>query len=331
MIKTILHFVKSFSKIRFSYKIGRQLLLKAPYYQVKPGLKRVLLSTNRYGSQCISLVQRMGKLFFTPVTHARPNSLIRAFNSVSTLVRFRYETPLNDISFSDIYSPLRPYDKLRSNFVNNLRFASIKLGKYISKGAHGAVWAAQCPTDSSTVDHGAEGESNEIVVKVLYNYYASSTDRDEQPHLTSPDQWILLHEQRRREVDLRPPDRHPNIVPILRDFFDRVPSSGKGATLERVEDFPEGFGGEAHTYYLVMPRFDGSLENLVEGKWKPVGTLSPNIDSVSSPTRQEVKIKELEVVCRLSLSFHSYPRPRPCSKDDCRNFCSLESDFFPST
>lgn len=100
----------------------------------------------------------------------------------------------------------------------------------------------------------AEGESKEVVVKLLYNYYASSTDQDGQPLSTSPDQWTLLHEQRRREINLRPPGRHPNIVPILRDFFDRVPSSGKEATLERVEDFPEGFGRKAHTYYFVMPR-----------------------------------------------------------------------------
>ncbi|KAM3185611.1 hypothetical protein ACTXT7_006020 [Hymenolepis weldensis] len=119
----------------------------------------------------------------------------------------------------------------------------------------------------------AEGESKEGVVKLLYNYYASSTDQDGQSLSTSPDQWTLLHEQRHREVNLRPPGRHPNIVPILRDFFDRVPSSGKETTLERVEDFPE---------------------DLVKGKWKPIGTLSPSTDSVSSPTRQEVKNKELE-------------------------------------
>ncbi|KAM7539098.1 hypothetical protein Aperf_G00000052568 [Anoplocephala perfoliata] len=284
MIKDILRVFKLFSKLR----PGRQLLSKAVYYQAKPALKRLLLSTSRYGPRYASLVQRMGKMFFTPSTLTRPNSLIRAFNSVSTLVRFRYELPLNDISFNKICSPLKPYNELRRSFVKGLRFESFKPGRYLCKGACGAVWAAEASSDNDTFDQAAEGKSKEVALKLLYNYYTCSTDEEGRPLSTSPDQWVLLNEQRHREVNLRPPGDHPNIVPILGDFFDRVPSSKGGTTLERIEDFPEGLGGGPHTHYLIMPRFDGSLEDLLKGKWKSVGALSPSTDSASSPTRRVI-------------------------------------------
>lgn len=291
MIKDVLRFVKSVPKIRFAYKISRHLPPKTAYYQAKPALKRLLLSTNRYGPQYISLVQRMGKLFFTPVSHTRPNSLIRAFNSVSTLVRFRYETPLKDLYFDGIYSPLKSYNELRSNFVKNLRFHSIKIGEYRSKGAYGVVWTAQCPTDNSAGSLAPEVESGELAIKGLYNYYASSKEEDGQSIPTPPSELPLLHKQCNREVNMRP-GSHPNIVPILKHFFDRPSSCANEKDIDRIGDFPEGFGENPRTYWIVMPRFDGSLEDLMKGNLKPIRTLSPSIDSASSPTRQECKIKD---------------------------------------
>lgn len=58
------------------------------------------------------------------------------------------------ISFDKAYSPLKPYDKLRRNFVNSLRFKSFKPGKYLSNGACGAVWAAECSSDNGIDDLG---------------------------------------------------------------------------------------------------------------------------------------------------------------------------------
>nr|CDS29770.1 mitogen activated protein kinase kinase kinase 7 [Hymenolepis microstoma] len=263
----------------FSSEVWETNVFKLPpktaYYQAKPALKRLLLSTNRYAPQYISLVQRMGKSLFTPISHARPNSLIRAYNSISTLVRFR------------VYSPLKSYNELRPNFVRNLRFNSIKHWKYLSKGGYGAVLSGQCPTDNAD-----EVESEDLAIKGLYNYYVSSTEEDGQSISTSPSQWALLHKHHNREVNLRPSFSHPNIVPILKDFFECVSSCGSEMTAELIERFPEGFGANTHTFWVVMPRFDGSLEDLLEGKWKPIRTLSPNIDSASFPTRQEFKIED---------------------------------------
>ncbi|VDN98635.1 unnamed protein product [Rodentolepis nana] len=259
---------------------------KAAFYQAKPALKRLLLSTNRCGTQYFSLVKRMGRLLFAPISHARPNSLIRASNSVSTLVRFRYEMPLKDLCFDSIYSPLKSYKMLPFKFARNVRFDSIDIGKYLSHGANGVVWDAQCPTDSAD-----EVESGELVVKGLYNYYASSTEEDGLSLSTSPDQWTLLHEQRDREVNLRP-GGHPNIVPIYKDFFGYAPSCGNKITLDGIENFPDGFKGNTLTYWFIMPRLDGSLNGLVKDMRESTQTPSSNIDSASSPVRQECKSKE---------------------------------------
>ncbi|THD23060.1 Mitochondrial [Fasciola hepatica] len=35
------------------------------------------------------------------------------------------------------------------------------------------------------------------------------------------------------------------------------------------ESFPEGFGGQPFTYYLLMPRFSATLDDLLKGTWNP--------------------------------------------------------------
>lgn len=95
-------------------------------------------------------------------------------------------------------------------------------------------------------------------MKIHYNYYQEDFEDGD---VTSTDHLYLLHRQRDREVTLRPPGPHPNIVPILDDFFERAPpaktegESGRGTCWEGVENFPDGFGGRPYTLYLLMERF----------------------------------------------------------------------------
>ncbi|KAL5106061.1 Serine/threonine-protein kinase PINK1 mitochondrial [Taenia crassiceps] len=224
----------------------------------------------------------MGKMLLAPGTHARPNSLIRAFNGVATIVRYRNDPLFNDISFSSIYSPLRSYDKLRRNYVKHFRFEQIEPGKFLSHGAFGAVWAAKY----SSV--GKDEKQEEIAVKVHYNYCEEDSEDGD---TTSTNHLYLLHKQRDREVNLRPPGRHPNVVSILHFFYRAPPvktegESGREASWEGVENFPEGFGGRPKTLYLLMERFEGSLEDLLNGRWKPTAVLSSSTASTLFSTHQ---------------------------------------------
>nr|CDS18446.1 Serine:threonine protein kinase PINK1 [Echinococcus granulosus] len=225
----------------------------------------------------------MGRILLASGTHPRPNSLVRAFNSVATIVRYRNDPPFNDISFSSIYSPLKPYDKLQRNYVKHFRFEQIEPEKFLSHGGFGAVWAAKYRS------HDNDANQEEIAVKIHYNYYQEGSEDDD---ITATDNLDFLHKQRAREVDLRPPGPHPNIVPILDDFFDRAPpvktegEGGREASWEGVEKFPDGFGGRPYTLYLLMERFDGSLDDLLNGKWKPTTTFSSSMNSASFLMRQ---------------------------------------------
>ncbi|KER30662.1 hypothetical protein T265_02911 [Opisthorchis viverrini] len=168
----------------------------------------------------------------------------------------------------------------------------------------------------------SEGVNNEVAVKVLYNFYAS-TDPDsplamEQPTIQSQAadkmegsvDWFMLHRQLERECEMRPSSGHPNIVPLVGYFCDRAPAppsngernsnsepknssisvvSNSDSTVESdadpvikdsggwvgAEAFPEGFGGRPFTYYLLMPRFEATLDDLFRGVWLPPGLPTP--------------------------------------------------------
>ncbi|KAA3672844.1 PTEN induced putative kinase 1 [Paragonimus westermani] len=127
--------------------------------------------------------------------------------------------------------------------------------------------------------------------------------------------WVLLQRQLKREGELRPPAGHPNIVPLVGHFIDRAPAPSRStddsnrtagsmnASIINIsncnscdntdlpepatttgsmvngwvgaESFPEGFGGRPFTYYLLMPRFDATLEDLLNGSWYPFGRAIP--------------------------------------------------------
>ncbi|KAL5962228.1 Serine/threonine-protein kinase PINK1 mitochondrial [Taenia solium] len=240
MIRDVLNVIKSVLRLGWTNKLGGQVLSGARYVKAKPALRRIILKTGRYGPRYYSLVQRVGKTLLASGTHARPNSLIRAFNSVATIVRYRNDPPFNE-----------SYDRLRRNYVKHFRFEQIEPEKFLSHGAFGAVWAAKYPSTG-------KDDKQEIAVKIHYNYYQEDSEGGD---VTSTDHLYLLHKQRDREINLRPPGPHPNIVPILDDFFDRAPpvktegEGGREASWEGVENFPDGFGGRPYTLYLLMERF----------------------------------------------------------------------------
>ncbi|VDO56473.1 unnamed protein product [Schistosoma margrebowiei] len=148
---------------------------------------------------------------------------------------------------------------------------------------------------------------DKLAVKVLYNYYANSS-YDEQANLHNdynslqniPDNWVLLHRQIQRECKLRPQTNHPNIVPLVGHFIDRAPqvnsvndshvhndnynesnnalSSGQVSQFNHrtiqskcwpgIEYFSEGFDNRPYTFYMLMPRFEATLDDLLRGNLK---------------------------------------------------------------
>lgn len=88
-----------------------------------------------------------------------------------------------------------------------------------------------------------------------------------------PTDWVMLHRQIQRELELRPD--HPNIVPLVGHFVDRAPQTSSsfnedeskldmgngeevfnGYRWKNAELFSEGFGGQPLTYYMLMPRYN---------------------------------------------------------------------------
>ncbi|CAH8627609.1 unnamed protein product [Schistosoma bovis] len=180
---------------------------------------------------------------------------------------------------------------------------SINPKEFIAAGCNSAVWAAevrqQYPNDNEFID--------KLAVKVLYNYYTNSS-YDEQANLHSdynslqniPDNWVLLHRQIQRECELRPQTNHPNIVPLVGHFIDRAPqvnsvndshvhndnynesnndlSSGQVSQFNHrtiqskcwpgIEYFSEGFDNRPYTFYMLMPRFEATLDDLLRGNLK---------------------------------------------------------------
>uniref|UniRef100_A0A3Q0KG94 non-specific serine/threonine protein kinase n=1 Tax=Schistosoma mansoni TaxID=6183 RepID=A0A3Q0KG94_SCHMA len=180
---------------------------------------------------------------------------------------------------------------------------SINPKEFIAAGCNSAVWAAevrqQYPNDNECID--------KLAVKVLYNYYANSS-YDGQANLGDdynslqniPDNWLLLHRQIQRECELRPQTNHPNIVPLVGHFIDRAPqvnsandshvhndnynefnnalSSGQISQFSHkttqskcwpgVEYFSEGFDNRPYTFYMLMPRFEATLDDLLRGNFK---------------------------------------------------------------
>ncbi|KAL3309824.1 Kinase 1, partial [Cichlidogyrus casuarinus] len=121
--------------------------------------------------------------------------------------------------------------------------------------------------------------SSELACKVLYNYYDDSAHVDLDEGLPDVD-WHLLRQQLSRECNARP--EHPNIVPILGHFFDKAPGKASEYAGSRpnvadvqsqkswaeCEKFPEGFGENKKTCYLLMPKFESTLSDLVAGKFR---------------------------------------------------------------
>ncbi|KAH8862600.1 Serine/threonine-protein kinase PINK1, mitochondrial [Schistosoma japonicum] len=214
--------------------------------------------------------------------------------------------PINDICkpkheswFSNIFGTNK-YRALPDLITNSVD--SINPKEFIAAGCNSAVWAAEVRQESNNeiID--------KLAVKVLYNYYVNSSydeqanlSNDVNSLQNIPENWILLHRQIQRECELRPRTNHPNIVPLVGHFIDRAPlinsvddecifsdnysessnilSSSKAlkSTHETVQSkrcwpcikyFSEGFDNRPYTFYMLMPRFEGTLDNLLRGDLK---------------------------------------------------------------
>ncbi|KAF5396417.1 hypothetical protein PHET_10703, partial [Paragonimus heterotremus] len=241
--------------------------------------------------------------------------------------RFSF-TAINEVSkkpesswFGEFFSSFSRYRTLPNLITHS---SSLIPKELIGVGCNSAVWAADLAVPENAASGSLDdGSNNEMAVKVLYNYYASSPPEDSPPNVGQNDDmstpsnkavqdsvdWVLLQRQLKREGELRPPAGHPNIVPLVSHFIDRAPAPSRstddsnrrtGSTNASITDifnsndnndtdlpeptttnvpglngwvgaeyFPEGFGGRPFTYYLLMPRFDATLEDLLNGSWYP--------------------------------------------------------------
>ncbi|KAF8564823.1 hypothetical protein P879_06084 [Paragonimus westermani] len=290
-----------------------------------------------------SLVKSVYRSLSAAGTHQHPNSLLRAYSGLAGSVHLRHQlflptqvsfTAINEISrkresswIGELFSSLNRYRTL-PNLIN--QSSSLIPKELIGVGCNSAVWAADLAVPENVASGSLDdGSNSEMAVKVLYNYYASSPPEDSSPYVDRNDDmsmqsnktvqdsvdWVLLQRQLKREGELRPPARHPNIVPLVGHFIDRAPAPSRsiddsnrraGSTNASImdisngnsydntdlpepatttgsmvngwvgaESFPEGFGGRPFTYYLLMPRFDATLEDLLNGSWYPFGRAIP--------------------------------------------------------
>ncbi|KAF7257961.1 hypothetical protein EG68_04611 [Paragonimus skrjabini miyazakii] len=314
-----------------------------------------------------SLVKSVYRSISAASTHQRPNSLLRAYSGLAGSVHLRHQlflptqfsfTAINEVSkkresswFGEFFSSFSRYRTL-PNLIN--QSSSLIPKELIGVGCNSAVWAADLAMPENTASGSLDdGSNNEMAVKVLYNYYASSPPEGSSPYVEQNDDistssnkavqnsvdWVLLQRQLKREGELRPPAGHPNIVPLVSHFIDRAPAPSRstddsnrrtGSTNASITDisnsnnnnntglsqpttttdpvvngwvgaesFPEGFGGRPFTYYLLMPRFDATLEDLLNGSWYPfeqtvhasesqdkttlsVSSISPLVDKTTS-------------------------------------------------
>lgn len=217
--------------------------------------------------------------------------------------------PINELSKSRENSCIRGFLSSLNrfstlpNFSNQILVLAPK--QLIGTGCNSAVWAAIL--ESCEYGDGANNEL--AVKVLYNYYSASQVDsslnfgaryNDDDDTVCTLDQsvnWVLLHRQLERECGLRPPLGHPNIVPLVGHFVARAPTShGMAESLpglhgvcpnnevrwpqhgynfrlsgdwERADEFTEGFGGRPLTYYLLMPRFQATLDELLSGAWHP--------------------------------------------------------------
>ncbi|VDN12742.1 unnamed protein product [Dibothriocephalus latus] len=179
-----------------------------------------------------------------------------------------------------------------------MRLSFLNPQDFLSNGCFGAVWSAKYHT-AKELD-----APNDLAVKVLYNFYAANSEdgdidvsdssRDEYQDSSMSVHWHLLHKQVQRECDLRPAAYHPNIVPVWKKFFDRAPPAPKTVDnssasdvssmqpWQNAEQFQEGFGGRPVTCYLVMPKFEANLDDMLNHKWCPPSTAITDPQSSSS-------------------------------------------------
>ncbi|CAH8435123.1 unnamed protein product [Dicrocoelium dendriticum] len=233
-------------------------------------------------------------------------------------------TPINELSkppeqswISGFLSSINRFPTL-PNFSNQIPVLAPK--ELIGTGCNSAVWAA----DLESCEDGDGANNELAVKVLYNYYAAFQVDSflnngvlgkevDNTAYMLDQSvNWVLLHRQLERECGLRPPLGHPNIVPLVGHFVARAPTShGTPESLhvlpetspdheirgphhaydfsisgdwKRADEFAEGFGGRPLTYYLLMPRFQSTLDELLSGAWHP---------PITKDSRKEAEDREL--------------------------------------
>ncbi|CAH8560563.1 unnamed protein product [Schistosoma turkestanicum] len=282
--------------LRVSSNFGRLSKYIGNYSQanslVKTIYKSIISGSTQQRSNSLLRIYRgfAGSVQLRHYATSRPDY---SFHPINKIYKPKHESWFSNIFATNKYQVL---PNLCTNSAD-----SINPKEFIAAGCNSAVWAAevrqQYPNDHESID--------KFAVKVLYNYYTkSSYDRqsnlnnDYNSFQNIPESWVLLHRQIQRECELRPQTNHPNIVPLVGYFIDRAPqihsindacvhtdnynelhntlSSSKVSQVSvhkpvqskcwpSIENFSEGFDNRPYTFYMLMPRFEGTLDDLLQG------------------------------------------------------------------
>nr|VZI19412.1 unnamed protein product [Spirometra erinaceieuropaei] len=284
------------AKLRFGIRSGISTLRTSPL------LCRIAAGTWHASSANSSVVRKMSKWIISSSTYKRPNSMFRAYSNIAAVVRYCNDfAPPNSGVINGIEASYKRVEPMRPQFPKHMRLSSLKPQSFLSNGCFGAVWSAKYSAAKEL------GVRCDLAVKVLYNFYAA-TSEDEKVGVTGsslltnghkvssiPVDWHLLNKQVRRECGLRPASYHPNIVPVWKKFFDKAPPASKPFdsssasdvssmhSWQKAEQFREGFGGRPITCYLVMPKFEATLDDIFNHNWHPPITTTTAMRS--SPPR----------------------------------------------
>ncbi|BHF75535.1 Serine threonine-protein kinase pink1 [Sparganum proliferum] len=214
--------------------------------------------------------------------------MFRAYSNIAAVLRYCNDfAPPNSGVINGIEASYKRVETMRPQFPEHMRLSSLKPQSFLSNGCFGAVWSAKYSAAKEL------GVRCDLAVKVLYNFYAAISEDEKvgvagsslltNDHKVSsiPVHWHLLNKQVRRECGLRPASYHPNIVPVWKKFFDKAPPASKPVdsssasdvssmqSWQKAEQFREGFGGRPITCYLVMPKFEATLDDIFNHKWHP--------------------------------------------------------------
>lgn len=90
-----------------------------------------------------------------------PGVVFSCIPKLSRLMRLSLFSFDFSMKINGINAPLRSFNKLRQNFIGNIRSSFLKPEKFLSSGGFGAVWSANYSPDE------AESEQSKCFLSVL--------------------------------------------------------------------------------------------------------------------------------------------------------------------